>query len=60
MNKAIKVQITKCYLVQILDKDGNELACDYSFVSRQDAKEIGNRMKADYNADIEKGDTDER
>ena len=59
MNKAIKVQITKCYLVQILDKDGNELACDYSFVSRQDAKEIGNRMKADYNADIEKGDTDE-
>lgn len=59
MNKAIKVQITKCYLVQILDKDGNELACDYSFVSRQDAKEIGNRMKADYNADTEEGESHE-
>ena len=51
MTKATKVQITKCYLVQILDKDGNELACDYSFVSRQGAKELGERMKAEYNAE---------
>lgn len=26
-----KIQITKCYLVQVLDEDGNEVACDYSF-----------------------------
>lgn len=59
MNKAVKVQITKCYLIQILDKDGNELACDYDFVSRQSAQEIGKRMKEAYNEDIKKGENHE-
>lgn len=53
MEKAVKVQITKCYLVQILDKAGNELECDYSFVSREDAKKIGERMLKEHNEVIE-------
>lgn len=51
--KAVKVQITKCYLVQILDKDGYELECDYSFVNKEDAKRIGERMLKEYNEVIE-------
>lgn len=49
MAKATKVRITKCYLIEICDKDGNELECDYSFVSYQDAKKIAQRMKEEYN-----------
>lgn len=48
-NKAVKARITKCYLIEIIDKDGNELESDYSFVSYQDAKKIGQRMKDEYN-----------
>lgn len=53
MEKATKVRISKCYLIEICDKDGNELACDYSFVSYNDAKKIGQRMKAEYNKEVE-------
>ena len=47
--RAEKVQITRCYLVQIVDKDGNELDADYTFVSREDAKKLGQQMIDKYN-----------
>lgn len=53
MAKATKVRITKCYLIEICDKDGNELESDYSFVSYQDAKKLAQEMKNDYNRRIE-------
>lgn len=51
--KATKVRITKCYLVEICDKDGNELESDYTFVSYKDAKKLAQQMKNDYNRRIE-------
>lgn len=41
----MKVQITKCYLVQILDDEGNEVACEYVFGDKKDAKQAGKRLK---------------
>lgn len=53
MNNATIVRVTRCYLVQILDKDGNELDCDYCFLDRAEAKKLGEKMKKDYNKDID-------
>lgn len=40
-----RIEITKCYLVQILDDDGNEVACDYDFVpTKKDAEKTGREM----------------
>ena len=41
----MKVEITKCYLVQIKDAEGNEVACEYVFGDKEDAKETGKRLK---------------
>lgn len=49
MAKATKVRISKCYLVEICDKDGNELDSEYTFVSYQDAKKLGQQLKNEYN-----------
>lgn len=39
------VQVTKCYLVQVLDDDGNEVACNYSFgQTKKEAERIGTQM----------------
>lgn len=35
------VRVTKCYLVQVIDAEGNEVACDYVFA--QNKKEAENR-----------------
>lgn len=43
-----KIRITKCYLVELTDDVGNELSCEYSFVSRDDAKRIGERLRREY------------
>jgi len=51
--KATKVRITKCYLVEICDKEENELESDFFFVSYQDAKKLAQQMKDDYNRRIE-------
>lgn len=41
----MKIQITKCYLVQILDDAGNEIDCDYDFVNtKAEAMETGKEM----------------
>lgn len=41
----MKIQITKCYLVQVLDQDDNEVACEYVFGDKEDAKQAGKRLK---------------
>lgn len=41
----MRVEITKCYLVQIKDEDGNEVACEYIFGDKEDAKETGRELK---------------
>lgn len=41
----LKIQITKCYLVQVLDEAGNELKCEYSFGNtKKEAEDVGNRL----------------
>ena len=40
-----RVEVTKCYLVQVLDEDGNEVACDYDFVNtKREAEQTGREM----------------
>lgn len=47
MNK-YTVRVTKCYLVQVLDEDGNEVACDYAFVeNKKEAENTGREMIED-------------
>jgi hypothetical protein len=41
----MKVEITKCYCISVLDKDGNELKVQYEFCDKETAKEIGRQMK---------------
>lgn len=41
----MRVEITKCYLVQIKDEEGNELACEYVFGDKEAAKETGRLLK---------------
>ena len=41
----MKTQITKCYLVQILDDEGNEVACEYVFGDKEEAKETARALK---------------
>lgn len=41
----MKVQITKCYLVQIIDNEGNELKNEYVFGDKEIAKETGRLLK---------------
>lgn len=47
--KASKIRITKCYLIEICDKEENELTSEYYFGNYQQAKEYAKRMKAEYN-----------
>lgn len=41
----MRVEITKCYLVQVMDEDGNELACEYVFGDKEEAKDTGRQLK---------------
>ena len=41
----MRVKVTKCYLVQVLDEEGNELKCEYIFGDRTAANETGKRLK---------------
>lgn len=40
----MKVQLTKCYLIQIVDDRGNELTSEYICTDRAGAKHIGLQM----------------
>ena len=41
----MKVEITKLYLVQVMDKDGNELAYEYVVGDKTDAVAAGKSLK---------------
>lgn len=41
----MRVKVTKCYLVQVLDSEGNELKCEYVFGDKSAADETGKRLK---------------
>lgn len=41
----MKVRISKCYLVQVLDDKGNEVSSQYYFGDRTGAAEEGKRLK---------------
>lgn len=41
----MKVRITKCYLVQVLDDEGNQLTSEYVFGDKEDAKATGKALK---------------
>ncbi len=43
----LKVQVTKCYLVQVLDEDEAELKWEYVFGDKDAAKEVGRQLKAE-------------
>lgn len=53
-DKNFKLRITKCYLVEVVDKDGNEQeyrrdgnvyeASDFCFGTKEDAKKLGEQM----------------
>ena len=40
-----KIQISKCYLIQILDDEGNELSCEYFFGNRKETESYARTMK---------------
>lgn len=42
---SIKIRLTKCYLVEIVDSKGNELESEYVFADRTKSKEYGEKMK---------------
>lgn len=41
----MKVEITKLYLVQVMDKDGNELAYEYVVGDKAEAVTVGKYLK---------------
>lgn len=41
----LKVKLSKCYLVQVMDEDGNEIKCEYVFGDRSEAEETGRTLK---------------
>lgn len=48
-SKKLHTRITKCYLVQVLNDDGDEVASEYTFVNTQkEAARAASRLKRDY------------
>lgn len=43
----LKVEVYKCYLVEVVDDEGNELYSEYIFTDRKDAIRQGKEMKAE-------------
>lgn len=41
----MKVEVYKCYLIKIVDEEGNELYSEYSFTDRKDAIRQGKEEK---------------
>lgn len=49
MKSLMKVRVTKCYLVQLLDKDDNEVSCEYVFSdTKKEAEKRGKEMEDEY------------
>ena len=41
----MKVRVTKCYLVQVINEDGDEEACEYVFAGKENALHRGQVLK---------------
>lgn len=42
------VRATKCFLVQVMDSDGNEVKCEYVFTNtKKEAEDIGYKLRDD-------------
>ncbi len=48
MSKAEKIRITKCYLIEICDKGGQELISDSCFSNYRETKLQAEKMMKDY------------
>ena len=56
----MKVVVSKCYLVQVVDDDGNELDCEYVFSStKKEAEDRGYAMRDQLAEEDAYGDTGE-
>ena len=42
------IRITKCYLVEYIDKNEKELCSDFCFGNKEDAEKLGKKLKKDY------------
>lgn len=51
-NKKENIRITRCYLVEYIDKDGKEVESDFCFGTKEDAKKLGNQLKDNYKKQI--------
>lgn len=56
----MKVVVSKCYLVQVVDDDGNELDCEYVFSgTKKEAEDRGYAMRDQLAEEDAYGDTGE-
>lgn len=49
-SKQLKVEITHAYYVSVEDGTGKEVASDFTFCGKEDAKRLGERMKSEVEA----------
>ena len=49
----IKTRITKCYLVEIIDEEGNGISCEYVFGDKGEANDIAKSLKESVKQEIE-------
>lgn len=54
MKKDIKYRITKCYMIEVIDKDGKELKSDFSFTLYRDTKKKAEQMVKEYKESVSK------
>lgn len=40
-----KVEITRAYLVSVVDRTGKEITSDFTFCTKEDAKQLGEKLK---------------
>ena len=48
--KRYSVKITRAYLVSVVDGTGKEVASDFTFCGKEEAKRLGERMKSEVEA----------
>lgn len=54
-----KIVITRCYLIQITDKDGNELVSEYYFGNRKDTDRAAKDLRANVETELELFESEE-
>ena len=52
--KRLRVVIERCYRVTVVDENDDELAEDWTFMSRDDAKALGERLRREVEAEAVK------